>query len=223
MARPDISVAVQRLCRVVTKWTTTHDAALTRLYAYLESAGPLALHSELSPDDLQDVQLVMWSDADWCGDSEDTKLTSGLFLELLNPFTGRRWPISWAVRRQGSTSSSTAEAETVALSYATKYEGIPTLILLDALLGGVRRPMELVAKVDNTQAISVVHKGYSKKLKFLERTHKCSIGAIHELIQSGQLVVDYAPTLTHRGDGFTKCLLPSKFIEARKMMSMVTH
>ena len=97
------------------------------------------------------------------------------------------------------------------------------LILLDALLAGVRRPMELIAKVDNTQAISVVHKGYSKKLKFLERTHKCSIGVIHELIQSGQLVVDYAPTLTHRGDGFTKCLLPSKFIEARKMMSMITH
>ena len=97
------------------------------------------------------------------------------------------------------------------------------MILLDALLGGVRRPMELVAKVDNTQAISVVHKGYSKKLKFLERTHKCSIGAIHELIQTGQLIVDYAPMLTHRCDSFTKCLLPSNFSEARKMMSMVTH
>ena len=158
VARPDISVAVQILCRVVTKWTTTHDAALTRQYAYLESAGPIALHSELSPDDLQDVQLVMWSDADWCGDSEDTKSTSGLLLELLNPFTGRRWPISWSVRRQGSTSSSIAEAETVALSHATKHEGIPMLILLDALLGGARRPIELVAKVDNTHAISGVHK-----------------------------------------------------------------
>ena len=97
------------------------------------------------------------------------------------------------------------------------------MILLDALLGGARRPIELVAKVDNTQAISVVNKGFSKKLKFLERTHKCSIGVIHELIQSGQLAVEYAPTLTHRCAGFTKCLLPSKFIEARKMMSMVTQ
>ena len=96
------------------------------------------------------------------------------------------------------------------------------LILLDALLGGARPPIELVAKVDNTQAISVVHKGDSKKLKLFERTHKCSIGVIHELIQSGQLVIDYAPTLTHRGDGFTKCLLPNKFIEARKMMSIIT-
>ena len=216
VARPGISVAVQRLCRVVTKWTTTHDAALTRPHAYLGSAGPIALHSELSPDDLQDVQLVMWSDADWCGDSEDTKSISGLLLGLLNPLTFRHWPISWAVRRQGLTSSSTAEAETVALSHVTKHKGIPMLILLDALLAGVRRPMELIAKVDNTQAIPGVHKGYSKKLKFLERTHKCSIGVIHELIQSGKLVVDYAPTLTHRGNGFTKCLLQASSLRPGK-------
>ena len=123
--------------------------------------------------------------------------TSGLLLELLNPNSGRRWPISWAVRRQGSRWNSTAEAETFAFCNATKHEGLPTLILLDALLGGVRRPMEFVAKVDNTQAICVVHKGFSKKLKFLERTHRCSIGSAHQLINSGQLVADYAPTLTH--------------------------
>ena len=109
------------------------------------------------------------------------------------------------------------------LFHATKHEGLPTLILLDALLGGFRRPVKLVAKVDHTQAISAVPTGYFKKLKFLERTHKCSIGAVHELMRSGQLPVDYAPTKAHRGDGFTKCLLPSKFIEAREMMSMVQH
>ena len=82
---------------------------------------PLALHAELSPADLEDVKLVMWTDADWCGDAEDTKSTSGLLLELLNPNTGRRWPISWAVRRQGSTFNSTCEAETVVLCHAAKY------------------------------------------------------------------------------------------------------
>ena len=73
VARPDISVAVQRLCRVVTKWTTTHDAQLIRLYAYLNTTGPIALHAALSLEDLDEVQLVMWSDADWAGDPEDTK------------------------------------------------------------------------------------------------------------------------------------------------------
>ena len=83
----------------------------------------------------------MWSDADWCGDAEYTKSTSGLLLELLSPNTGRRLPISWAVRRQGSTSNFTCEAETVALCHATKHEGIPIQILIDALLGGAKRPI----------------------------------------------------------------------------------
>ena len=100
---------------------------MTRLHSYLQSAGLLALKSELSPADLQDVQLVMWSDADGCVDSEDTKSTSGLLLELLNPNTGRRWPISWAVRRQGSTLNSIAEAETV------QYGGYGTDIGIEAV------------------------------------------------------------------------------------------
>ena len=33
VARPDISVAVQRVCRFDTKWMTTHDAQLIRLNA----------------------------------------------------------------------------------------------------------------------------------------------------------------------------------------------
>ena len=117
-------------------------------------------------------------------------------LEFVNPINDRRWLIIWAVRRQTSTSSSTAEAETVALCYAAKHEGIPTLILFDALLQGARRPVELVGNVYNTPAISVVHKGYSKKLKYFGRTHKCAIGFVHEFIESGQLSVDHASTLT---------------------------
>ena len=80
VARPDISVAVQRLCRVVTKWATTHDAQLVRLYAYLDATGPIALSAELSPLEIDDVQLVMWSDADWAGDPEHAKFASGSLL-----------------------------------------------------------------------------------------------------------------------------------------------
>ena len=69
----------------------------------------------------------MWSDADWCGDAEHTKSTLGMLLELIDRNAGRRWLLSWAVRRHGATSSSTAEtetvAETVAVSFCTKHEG----------------------------------------------------------------------------------------------------
>ena len=111
-------MAVQRLCRAAAKLTTTHDAQLIWLYAYLDTTGPIALSAELSPEDLDDVQFVMWSDADWAGDPEDSKSTSGLLLELLSPNNGHRWPISWSVKRQGSTSNLTAESETVAICNA---------------------------------------------------------------------------------------------------------
>ena len=94
-------------------------------------------------------------------------------------------------------------------------------ILIDTLLAGSRLPVQLVAKVDNTQAISAVTKGYSKKLRFLERTHRCAIGTMNELLESGTVRVDYAPTADHRGDGFTKAMPPAKFIEARGLMGMV--
>ena len=73
-------MAVQRLCRVVTKWATTHDAQLVGLYAYLDATGPIALSAELSPLEIDDVQLVMWSDADWAGDPEHPKFASGSLL-----------------------------------------------------------------------------------------------------------------------------------------------
>ena len=220
VARPDVSVAVQRLCRMVTRWTTTHDAMLVRLFSYLDCTGPVALMAEMGPDDLQDCQLCLWSDADLCGDPEDTKSTSGLFLELINPKTDSRWPLAWSVKRQGATARSTAEAETVALCTGVKHDGLPMLELLDFMMNGSRQPMGLICKVDNTQALAAVHKGYSKKLKYLDRTQKCSIGSVHELIESGVIRCDYHQTDSHRGDGFTKALVPAKLSLARDVMNL---
>ena len=186
----------------------------------------------ISPDPSPSVQssrvriwhraICLWSDADWAGHLEDTKSTFGFLLELKNPNNGCRWPISWGVRRQRFTSNCTAETKTVAVCYAVKCEGLPTFMFLDVLLAGVRRPVELVGKVENTQAIAAVHKGFFQKLKFVEQTHKRSIGSLHKFIESGQLCVDYTPTLFHQGDGFTKCLTLAKFIEARKIMFMIS-
>ena len=56
----------------------------------------------------------------------------------------------------------------VAFCHAAKHEGLPKLILVDALFAGARCPVELVAKVDNTQ----VTKDHSKKLKLLKTKAK---------------------------------------------------
>ena len=116
--------------------------------------------------------------------------------------------MTWAVRRQGATAGSTAEAETVALCSAVKQDGIPLCELLDFMLMESRRPMELICRVDNTQCLAAVRRGYSKKLRYLERTQRIAIGSVHELLGREIIQCDYAPTDTHRADSFTKCLVP---------------
>ena len=66
----------------------SHGAALVKLFAYLGSAGPPALLAELGLEDFRDVRFCMWSNADWCGDAEETKSTSGMLLKLLNRTQG---------------------------------------------------------------------------------------------------------------------------------------
>ena len=96
-------------------------------------------------------------------------------------------------------------------------------MLLVKLLG---RPVEIVAMVDNTQALIAVAKGYSKRLRFLERAHRCAIGFVHELLTRededyGPFSAEYSPSAEHRADGLTKALVPAKFLIAREFLGMV--
>ena len=146
-----------------------------------------------------------------------------MYIELANETSGHRWPITWAVRRQGATAGSTAEAETVAVCSAVKQDGIPLCELLDFMMQRSRRPLELICRVDNTQCLAAVRRGYSKKLRYLERTQRIAIGSVHELLENGTIQAEYWNTETHRGDSFTKCLVPAKCLAARDLMCMVSN
>ena len=100
---------------------------------------------------------------------------------------------------------------------------VPMQSLVDSLLNGCRRSIELIAKCDNTQAIGAAHKGYSKKLRFLEKVHRCSIGSLNELVTSGAMRVEYHPTATLKADIFTKPMTPAKFVQARELIGMISN
>ena len=76
VGRPDISTAVQRLCTMVSKWTVTEDAALIRLMSYVAHNAAVKLTASLSPADLSDLVLNLYTDADWAGDPTTTKSTT---------------------------------------------------------------------------------------------------------------------------------------------------
>jgi hypothetical protein len=219
VCRPDISVAVQRLCRMVSCWTVIHDSALIRLFAYIKSTLYLCLTCSLAPEDLKDIRVRVYTDADWAGDSESTKSTNGLWIELFSPSSGRSFPLSWRSSQQTCSSSSTAEAETVSLSVGLRTEGFPTQLLFEAIMGV---SMHVECLVDNSQAIAAVKKGYSKKLRHLERTHRVSISFLHEMLNDeyANLNVVYCESAAHKGDVFTKVMQRVRFLQCRDMINM---
>ena len=97
--------------------------------------------------------LLLFVDADLAGNPEDTKSRSGGYLVIAGPNTW--FPVTWIYRKQTSTSRSTTEAEVVALAVALFSEAIPTLQLLDLLLG---RSVDLFILEDNQATIKVVEK-----------------------------------------------------------------
>jgi len=221
VGRPDISVPVQRLCRNVSKWTVIDDWALTRLSAYLLHNADVHLYLSLSPLDLWDLVIRLYTDADWNGDASTTKSTNGCWLELYSPASGNTWAIAWSSTLQTSTSSSTCEAETVAMSKGLRTEALPVQDLMEQFLG---QRLDVVCHVDNTQAITAAKKGYSKKLRALPRTHRVSLGVVHECVSDQRMSVDvvHCGTLDMKGDMFTKALSPAPFLRMREMCGILS-
>eukprot|EP00971_Amphidinium_carterae_P292723 5811456-Amphidinium_carterae.2 len=104
VCRPDLLVAVCRLAKKVSKWEVTDDKKLVRLFAYLKSSRDLMMNFRMCEG--SDFHLAIWSDADLAGDVEDTKSTSGAWIELLDGH-GNSWPISWLSKKQGSSAFAT--------------------------------------------------------------------------------------------------------------------
>ena len=216
LCRPDLLVAITRLASKVSCWQLCHDRALRRLFQYVAHHADYELVGQLSEKDLHSCVLVISPDADLAGDMETTKSTSGMFLELRSADGMRTWPLSWRSKKQGSTASSTCEAEYISLSSAMKLEGLPMQDLFATALG---REMTVEAREDNTQCIAAVKNGYSAVLRHLPRTERIALSVCHELFieNEGTYVLKYEPSEEHRGDIFTKKLSPILFERAVNM------
>lgn len=129
--RPDIAFTVSTLAKFTTCAGSTHLQASKRVLRYLKSCTRLGLTYEPSVncsvqnfkklDDSMDVceppELLGVVDADWAGDRDSRRSTTGFI------FTSDSAAISWKSRLQSSVALSTTEAEYMALTEAVK-EGV---------------------------------------------------------------------------------------------------
>ncbi|XP_019170978.1 PREDICTED: uncharacterized protein LOC109166480 [Ipomoea nil] len=101
VTRPDLSYVVNRLCQHMHSPTTTDWATLKRVLRYVNGTLNLGLHMSSSAC----LDIHAYSDADWAGDPDDRKSTSGFAVFLENNL------ISWVRRKHRIVARSSTEAE----------------------------------------------------------------------------------------------------------------
>ena len=127
-ARFDLLCAVARLAQNISKWTSECDFAVHRLMSYIHSTLQHRVVGYVG-DDLSQVQVHVYADADFAGDPSSKRSTTGVHLNLRGPHMC--FPVNGQSKRQECVSHSTPEAEIVAADWDLRREGIPTLDMGD--------------------------------------------------------------------------------------------
>ena len=137
-------------------------------------------------------QLTGYSDADWGGDAENRKSTTGYV------FTKMGGAVLWNGKRQDVVALSTCEAEYIALSKAAQ-ESMWWQQLIEQLEGKQSMPI----MCDNQSAISLARNhGFNPRKKHISiRYH-----FVRDSLERGCITVDYVPSKQQPTDGFTKPL-----------------
>ncbi|CAB3988289.1 Retrovirus-related Pol poly from transposon TNT 1-94 [Paramuricea clavata] len=113
--RPDISAAVSILSSYMSNPSKEHWNGVKRLIRYIKGTLNFGLKFTTSEnDDENGDELYGYSDANWAGDVDSRRSTSGYVFKVANS------TVSWCSKKQASVTKSTTEAEYVALSQATQ-------------------------------------------------------------------------------------------------------
>ena len=188
--RPDIAAAVGVLSQYMSDPSHVHWCGVKRLFRYLKGTKTYGL---LFTSDGSNV-LHGYTDADWAGDLDTHRSTSGYVFRVGYA------TISWCSKRQQTVAKSTTEAEYVALSFS-----VSECIWLRRLLQdiGCDTDMSTVIYEDNNGAIDL-----SKNAKHHTRTKHTDISYhfTREKVDSEEVAAVYIQSDDNIADVMTKAL-----------------
>ncbi len=207
-SRPDIAFAVNNVARFCSRPTKQHWKAVKRIFRYLRGTTHLGL---LYAREVESDVLIGYSDADWGGDCNDCKSTSGYLFQIGGT------AVTWKSKKQSCVALSTAEAEYMALSGAAQ-----EAIWLRELTSDLGSPQyqPTVIMEDNQSAISM-----AKNPQFHRRAKHINIKYhfIREQINDSKIRLEYCPTQHMLADLLTKGIGPEKFEKLRRMYGMYDY
>ena len=177
--RPDLAAAVGILSKFMSKPGKDHWTGIKRILRYIQ--GTLNYGLVFSADDKSHT-LVGFSDADWAGDLDTRRSTSGYVFQIQGN------TVSWCSKRQATVSKSSTEAEYTALSGACQEAVWMRRLLAD--IGFEQRGPSTIFE-DNQGAIEL-----AKNPKFHNRTKHIDVSFhfIREQVNLKAISVKYCPT-----------------------------
>jgi len=217
--RPDIAHAVCVCSRFMQNPGDKHWKQAKRILRYLQGTKQLALHfgdfqhlhqhedrqaqqhsssngsSATSPSRTAGCPVSVYCDADWAGDVDDRRSTTGCVLLL------HGCPIVWLSKKQATVALSTAEAEYMAMSAA-----VQEVKWLTALLSELREPAALPVTLytDNQAAVSISSNAAvpHTRTKHIDLRHHY----VRECVLDGSIRVSWIRSEQQLADVFTKGL-----------------
>ncbi|KAM1528050.1 hypothetical protein ACFX1Z_017449 [Malus domestica] len=193
--RPDIAFSVHQVSQFMQAPMLSHFTAVKRILRYLK--GSLSKGITYSKGELL---LKAFSDADWAGDPNDRRSTTGLVVFLGNN------PISWSSKKQQTVSRSSTEAEYRAMSTTTA-----ELDWIQQLLAFLQiQPSDPpVLFCDNMSAIALSFNPVNhQRTKHIE----VDVHFVRERVASKKLQVQFVSSSEQFADIFTKGLSTPLFL-----------
>ncbi len=124
LVRYELLWPICSIARQVSKWTIACDKRLLRLMSYIYHTLDHSLESFVG-DDPALCRPVVYSDADFAGDLNTAKSTSGAYVAIAGPNTFA--PVTAICKKQTCVSHSSTESEIVAAELAVRTEGLQIL------------------------------------------------------------------------------------------------
>ena len=196
--RPDIAFATIQVAKFNENPTPQHWTAAKRILRYLKGT----INHGLTFTRCNEFPVQGFSDADWAGDTDSRRSTTGYV------FTAMGTPISWRSKLQRVVALSSCEAELIAIVDAAK----EAVWMRKALRGYnlmLDAPLTIHEDNQGTIAVATNSRGMSNRTKHVATRYF----AIRDWIDHGEICVVYIPTTAQLADIFTKGLPVATFVK----------
>jgi hypothetical protein len=206
--RPDVAFAAARLSTFNSNPSLEHHEAANEVIRYLYATKHLGI--EYGSPAAEAQSFVCASDASFADDKITRKSSQGY---MMTRFGGA---VSWRANRQDTVTTSSTEAELLALSQTAK-ESIYMCRLMISL--GLSLNEKLVIRCDNKQTIRLLVEEAARlqtKLRHVDiHTHW-----LRQEVQRNHITIDWSPTNEMMADGLTKALPKQKFEQFKRLINL---